>query len=136
MTLFAASKLLNVHPDLVRLAAAAGRRRDVQVVEGARSLSAEEDAIAAGRSALHDAANSKHVLTSERTQALAVDLAPVPLVWENIPAFASLATVVLSCASELGIAVTWGGNWNHFRDYDHFELIRDYTHFEHTSANV
>ena len=42
-----------------------------------------------------------------------------------------VAGVVISCASELGINIRWGGNWandndprdNNFRDLFHFELI-------------
>ena len=122
MTLFVASKLLNVHPDLCRLAVAVGHRRDVQVITGARSLDAERVAIGAGLSDLAHPEDSRHVLTSARTLATALDLAPVPVVWSDIPAFVSLATVVLSCASELGIQVRWGGDWQHLRDFDHFEL--------------
>src|SRR2546430_1949253 len=40
MTLFVASRLLNVHPDLCRLAVAVGRKPDVQVITGARESTA------------------------------------------------------------------------------------------------
>ena len=123
MTLFGASRLSEVHPDLIRLVTAVSAVTDVQVVQGARTLAAEEIAIWERTSALKDPRASKHVLTSERTLAHALDVAPWPVHWANIPAFVSLATLVLATASALSIEIEWGGSWRHLKDYDHFELL-------------
>jgi len=122
VSLFGALRLAQVHPSLIKLAVAVSTATDVQVVQGVRSLHDEQLAVGEGRSLLRDPCNSKHVLTSERTQAHALDLAPWPVKWSDIPRFLSLATLVLSTASNLGIEVRWGGNWPHLRDYDHWEL--------------
>ena len=65
---------------------------------------------------------SKHVIGPDRPLAQAVDLAPVPLDWKDIPAFEQLGKDVQTAADELGIAIVWGGTWTHLRDYPHFQL--------------
>src|SRR5207248_654307 len=113
VSLFGALRLAQVHPSLIKLAVAVSTHTDVQVVQGVRSLRDEELAIGEGRSLVRDPCNSKHVLCSTRTQAHALDLAPWPVKWSDIPRFVSLATLVLSTASNLGLQVTWGGTWPH-----------------------
>ena len=122
MSLFGAGRLASVHPDLVKLAVSVSCTTDIQVVQGVRSERDEELAIREGRAVLRNADDSKHVLTSTRTQAHALDLAPWPVQWTDIPRFVSLATLVLSTASNLSISVTWGGHWTHLADYDHWEI--------------
>lgn len=51
----------------------------------------------------------------------AIDIAPMPIDWNNIEAFEELAHVVLKYADELGIKLVWGGDWT-MKDYPHFEL--------------
>lgn len=60
----------------------------------------------------------------------AVDAAPYPVDWSNIPRFIYFAGFVMGVAFALGIGLRWGGDWNrntklqdeNFRDYGHFEL--------------
>jgi peptidoglycan L-alanyl-D-glutamate endopeptidase CwlK len=54
--------------------------------------------------------------------ALAADLAPYPLDWNDTARFEALAKVVLACAKRLGVPLTWGGDWKRFKDFPHFEL--------------
>jgi peptidoglycan L-alanyl-D-glutamate endopeptidase CwlK len=109
---------------LVRLVLAVGAVRDVAVVQGARSLEAEKQAIASGHSSLTNPMDSKHVVDpATRPLALAVDLAPFPVKWSDIPGFQSLAVLVKETAVKLGIGLHWGGDWVHFKDWDHFELV-------------
>lgn len=51
----------------------------------------------------------------------AIDIAPYPIDWNNIKRFEELATVVKRCAKELGIEITWGGDWK-MKDYPHYEV--------------
>lgn len=121
-------RLANVDPDLVRVAQDVGTMEEIVVVFGARSLSAEEDAIATGHSHLHSALDSKHVVAPPlRPYAEAMDLAEYtgdpanPVDWKNHASFVRLAGVVKTRASALGVPITWGGDWPHPFDFDHFE---------------
>jgi len=97
-----------------------GSTRDVQVVQGARSLEDEQKAIDSGHSELKDPRHSLHVvIPGERPLALAVDIAPWPVNWSDIDGFKSLAAFVQRRADALETGIRWGGSWG---DYDHFEL--------------
>lgn len=69
--------------------------------------------------------NSKHI------QGEAVDLAPIPLDWNDLKRFDKMAEAMFKAAAELGIAIKWGADWNNngvFRekgetDSPHFELV-------------
>lgn len=52
----------------------------------------------------------------------AVDVVPYPIDWNNIERFKALAEVVKRKAKELGIAIEWGGDWNTFKDYPHWQI--------------
>jgi hypothetical protein len=120
MAVYGASRLAGVHADLVRLVTDIGKARDVQVVVGARSFLDEQTAIKTGHSKLKNPADSLHViLHSLRPVALAVDLAPWPVDWLDIPRFKDFAAFLLERAGVLEIGIRWGGSWG---DYDHFEL--------------
>lgn len=54
--------------------------------------------------------------------ALAVDVVPYPIDWEDISRFKSFAQIVKSTAKELGIEVEWGGDWKSFKDYPHWQV--------------
>ena len=51
----------------------------------------------------------------------AVDVVPYPLDWNDITAFKKLGEVVKRKAKELGIKISWGGDWQSLKDYPHFE---------------
>jgi len=123
MTLYRQPNLANVHPDLVRLAQDVGSLRDLIVVQGARTVAEELTAMASHHSALKNPMNSLHVTDPvKRPLALAVDLTPYPLDWNNLSDFQDLGAFVKDRAAALGIAIQWGGDWVSFRDYDHFQL--------------
>lgn len=52
----------------------------------------------------------------------AVDVCPYPIDWNDIKRFRELAEVVKRKAKELGIDITWGGDWKTLKDYPHFEI--------------
>lgn len=128
MALYHAELLANVHPDLVRLLTDAGQGGlDLCVVQGARTLAAEQAAIASGHSALKDPMSSKHVIGPDRPQALAVDVVPfpnppTPEEWKDIPAFQAMGSNLKALADTIGVAITWGGDWETLKDFDHIEL--------------
>ena len=56
---------------------------------------------------------------------LAVDVVPLPLDWEDIPAFEKLGEKIMAKAKELGIKIKWGKNFKGLVDYPHWELIEE-----------
>lgn len=64
----------------------------------------------------------------------AVDLAPFPIDWNNLPRFYLLAGIIIGIAAMKGIKIRWGGCWNaidgnfdikhnKFNDLGHFERV-------------
>ena len=54
---------------------------------------------------------------------LAVDVVPLPLDWEDIPAFEKLGEKIMAKAEELGIKIKWGRDFTGLKDYPHWELV-------------
>jgi len=122
MAVYGASRLAGCHPDLVSLVTSLGARRDLQVVQGARSYAEEVEAIRTHHSSLRDPWSSKHVVGDRRLLATAVDLGPHPLDWKNTAAFTALSQAMKSEAALVQIDGAWGADWATFKDYDHFKL--------------
>jgi peptidoglycan L-alanyl-D-glutamate endopeptidase CwlK len=65
------------------------------------------------------------------TPALAVDVVPFPIDWNNRERFVLLAGIFLGIAHEKGIKLRWGGAWRGdltlpkqtFDDLPHFEIV-------------
>ena len=111
------SRLTGVHPDLVKVVKLAISRSDLDftVLEGMRSVERQRQLLAKGAT---KTMNSRH-LTGH-----AVDLAPVidgAVSWDW-PLYHRLAKTVKAAAAELGVPLTWGGDWVRFRDGPHWEL--------------
>lgn len=118
-----ADKLGQVDPRLVAIVNIVGAKRDIVVLEGARSLAEEQAAILTKHSSLKDPLDSLHVIKpGTRDLALAVDLSFDPINWQDIESFRQLADLMFAAAAQIGASLAWGGNWNSFKDYDHFEL--------------
>ncbi len=110
--------LRGVHPDLVRVVRRALQLSpvDFTVVEGLRTKKRQAELVAAGASWT---LNSRH-LTGH-----AVDIAPFiggTVRWDW-PPFRVLSQAMKKAAAELGVPITWGGDWK-VRDGPHFELSR------------
>ena len=113
------SRLVGVHPDLVKVVKRAIEitPTDFMVVEGLRTRARQKELVAAGASLT---TNSRHITGH------AVDLAPVvggKLRWDG-PLFPPIAAAMKAAASELGVALEWGGDWRSFLDMPHFQLNR------------
>ncbi len=111
-------RLNECHPDLIKVMELAITRYDFTVLCGHRGKEDQEDAFRRGCTKVHFP-NSMH----NKTPALAVDIAPYPVDWNDTSRFTEMANVVKKCAEELGVTnISWGGDWKKFKDMPHFEV--------------
>ena len=117
--------LATCHPDLVALFTEVAKRFPIVVLEGARSKKRQEHLFRTGAS---KTMNSKHIPVLGLSGA--VDVAPAPLDWKDIPRFYYLGGYVMRTAQELEIDARQGHDWDgdtetddqEFNDLDHYEL--------------
>jgi len=124
-------QLATCHPDLVKVLREAIKYTDFTVLEGHRGKEAQEAAFAKGTSKLHYPYGNHNKLPS-----LAADCAPWPVDWTEksvaLARFAFMGGVIRVCATQLGIPVRFGWDWNRnldprdesFLDWPHVELDR------------
>ena len=72
---------------------------------------------------LYQAGASK-TLDSYHLTGNAVDVAPWPIDFDDIDGFKRFAVYVHEMAETLDIEVQWGGSWETFKDYCHWQLPR------------
>jgi peptidoglycan L-alanyl-D-glutamate endopeptidase CwlK len=89
---------------------------DCAIICGFRNKEDQDKAYAQGYSKARWP-NGNH----NRTPSLAVDVMPVPIIWEDIDRLNRFAVVVKARAKQMGIAVEWGGDWR-FVDRPHWEV--------------
>lgn len=123
------SRLVGVHPELVRVVELAIRLSTVDfVVTAGNRTQAEQDALyAQGRTkpgpVVTWTRNSNHI------GGRAVDVAPwfrEAIEWDDngkLGLWPRIAEAFKSAASELGVPIAWGGEWSK-PDRPHFELVR------------
>ena len=113
------ARLKGVHPDLVKVIEAAIRRTpiDFTVLEGLRTKERQKQLVAKGAS---KTMNSFHITGH------AVDVAPLvdgKVTWDWTY-YRQLAPVIKQVAKELGVNITWGGDWKSFPDAPHWQIPR------------
>ena len=113
-------KLQTCHSDLIRLIEAVAETEKCAVICGFRGRYEQEKAYYEGKSKAKFG-QSKHNLKPSQ----AVDVVPLPLDWNDIPAFEKLGEKIMAKAEELGIKVKWGKYFKGLVDYPHFELASD-----------
>jgi len=118
------ARLETCHHHLVMLFLEVIKHFDCTVLCGHRSEEEQKKLYQEGKTkVLH----SKHNLLPS----LAVDVAPYPIDWRGRERFIFFGGFVLGVASQMGIKVRWGGDWNmdtrlrdnKFDDLVHFELV-------------
>lgn len=112
------AKLNTCHSDLIKLIEAVAETEKCAVICGFRGRYEQEKAYYTGKSKAKWG-QSKHNLKPSH----AVDVVPVPLNWEDIPAFEKLGEKIMAKAKELGINIRWGRDFTNLKDYPHFELM-------------
>ena len=117
------ARLKGVHPDLVKVVERAINITtvDFTVLEGVRDPVRQKKLVEAGSS---QTMNSRHIPGADGF-AKAVDLGAwvddqVDWSW---PLYAQIAAAMKEAAKQVGVDITWGGDWK-MRDGPHFELSR------------
>ena len=112
-------RLKGVHPDLIAVVrrAIALSTVDFRVEQGLRSRS--EQAVLLRKGATRTM-NSRH-LTGHAVDLVALIGGEVRWDW---PLYGRIAAAMKAAAHDLGIPLTWGGDWRTFKDVPHFELPR------------
>lgn len=113
------ARLKDVHPDLVRVVHLAIKRTpiDFTVLEGLRTKERQRQLVAKGAS---KTMNSYHITGH------AVDIAPLvngKVTWDW-KYYRQLAPVIKQVAKDLGVNITWGGDWKSFPDGPHWQIPR------------
>ncbi len=96
---------------------------DFTIICGYRDKKGQDEAFASGASGLKFP-TSKH----NSWPALAFDAVPYPLDWHDIKSFQELGDHIIETwgamtdEEKMGFDLSWGGNWNKFKDYPHYEL--------------
>ncbi len=109
--------LAGAHPLLQKLFNAVILDTDCTVLDAQRNRADQEKAFALGHSRAHFGQSAHNW-----SPAVAVDVVPYPLNWEDTKAFQALAKIVLEKAKELDIPIVWGGSWTSIKDMPHYEL--------------
>lgn len=117
-------KLATCHEDLQKVMAEAIKTSKVDfcVICGHRGEKEQNAAFDAGNSQLRFPAGNHN-----KAPSLAVDVAPYfnknpHIRWDDTAGFKKLAKHILKTAKDLDIKLTWGGDWENFKDLPHFEL--------------
>lgn len=121
-------KLETCHPDIQKVMKEVIKYVDFTVLEGVRTLEQQAEYVRTGKS---KTMNSKHLQQSDG-YSHAIDIAPYPIDWKDRDRFILLAGFVLGIASQMGVKLRWGGDWDSdfktkdhtFFDGPHFELIK------------
>lgn len=112
-------RLLTCDPRLQQLVSAVSDVTNCAVLCGHRDEADQEHAFLIGTSK-EQWPNSRH----NSSPSEAVDLAPLPLSWEDIDSFRRLNEVVQQEAAKLGLEIEWGGDFKSIKDWDHWQLKR------------
>lgn len=120
------AQLATCNPDLQRLFSEVVQHYDCTVIEGHRGQESQNKAYLEGKSKLKWPHGNHNAYPSR-----AVDVAPYPLDWNDRDRFLHFAGFVFGIASQMGIKLRYGGDWDgdfKFKgpglvDLPHFELV-------------
>lgn len=110
-------RLAGAHPLLQKLFTAVAAETPVIILDGQRGRAAQEKAFKEGHSRAHFGQSAHNWVP-----AIALDVTPDPLDWNDFDSFRRLAAIVKKHATELAIPIAWGGDWQKLKDMPHYEL--------------
>jgi len=116
--------LAAAHPLLQKLFSEVIKEFDCVILESRRGKADQEKAFKSGNSRAHFGESAHNY-----TPAIALDVCPYPINWENRKAFIEQSKVVLRKAKELGIPIRWGGDWDGDGDMTD-QTLMDLPHYE------
>lgn len=107
--------LVGVNADLVKVVKRALELSpvDFTVIEGLRTKERQAELMKQG---FTRTLNSRHIIGE------AVDIVPLPVDWKNPKPFRLVAEAMKKAANELGVKITWGGDWKSFVDLPHYQI--------------
>lgn len=107
--------LAGVNADLVKVVKRALELSpvDFTVIEGLRTKERQAELMKQG---FTRTLNSRHIIGE------AVDIVPLPVDWKNTKPFGLVAEAMKKAADELGVKITWGGDWKSFVDLPHYQI--------------
>lgn len=82
---------------------------DFIVIEGVRTVARQQQLFAQGRTTPGKIVT--WTMKSKHIEGRAVDLLPVTG-WDNLSSFKAVSKAMFQAASELGVKITWGADWN------------------------
>lgn len=123
-----ADNLAGVHPQLVAVVKRALELSpvDFTVIEGVRTKERQAELYAQGRTTAGKIVTkslvSRHFVNEKTGFGHAVDIVPLPIDWNNQKPFLLVAEAMKKAAAELGVKITYGGDWTAFKDLPHYQL--------------
>lgn len=118
-----AKRLAAAHPLLQEVMNEARKSIKFRILDSQRGEEAQELAVKQGHSKAHFGQSAHNW-----SPAIAVDIVPEPLDWDDKQSFIALSKVILPLAKKMGIPLRWGGDWNMDGstsdgwDFPHYEL--------------
>lgn len=106
-----------LHPDLQKLVDEVSKTVNCSLICGYRNKADQDKAFASGNSKLQWPKSRHNTWPSE-----AVDIVPWPVDWKDIKAFKAMAVKIKEAAEQVGVDIEWGGDWDKFKDYPHWQL--------------
>ena len=114
-----------LHPKLQLVVDEAIKTVDFVILDAQRGRAEQERAFKAKFSKAHFGLSAHNF-----SPAIAFDLCPYPIDFDNVTKFRAIAKAVLAAAKKLKIPLRWGGDWDmdgewsdeRFLDWGHFEL--------------
>ena len=110
-------KMIGVNPKLVEVVNLAITKSplDFSVSEGLRTVERQKELVAQKKS---QTMKSRHIIGEAVDICVLVD-GKANWDFEN---YRKVADVFKECAKELGVKITWGGDWTSFKDGPHFQI--------------
>lgn len=110
-------RMAGVNEDLVRVVGLAITRSplDFSVTEGLRTVERQRELVAQKKS---QTMKSRHIVGEAVDICVLID-GKANWDFEN---YRKVADVFKACAKELGVTITWGGDWKTLKDGPHFQI--------------
>ena len=106
-----------LHPYLKKVIDRSIMIYDFSLLSGYRNESEQNFLFSSGKSQLCFPESLHNKFPSQ-----AFDACPYPVAWHDIKEFERMSRVFFTVADDIGVKLVWGGNWDSFKDYVHFQL--------------